>query len=327
MPGRVMFRERTPQMLRRGALLLLILLLAACGQPAAPAAPAAGGPVQPVFAFSEAVVGPNRMALGLVRDGSPVNDPGATVQLRFFDLTDTAAKPQGETQAVYYGKGLPAAVYVAYPSFPKAGEWGVEVTTTLSGQAEPSVSRLRLEVRETSAAPNVGQQAISVKTLTPADVPDPSYLSSGKVEDVSMYQVSLDQALASGKPTAVLFATPAFCRTAVCGPSLEVMRALQKQYGQQVNFIHVEVYKYPFGDSFRAQEELFRKLAAENRAATPEERRAGLSDAMAAWNLPSEPWLFLIDAKQTIVARYEGGITEEELGPAVAKLAAGQPIQ
>jgi hypothetical protein len=314
-------------MLRRCALLLL-LLLAACGQPAQPAAPtAAAGPVQPVFAFSEAVVGPNRMALGLVRDGSPVNDPGARVRLRFFDLSDTAAQPQGETDATYYGRGLPAAVYVAYPSFTRAGEWGVEVTTTLSGQAEPSVSRLRLEVREESAAPNVGQRAIAVKTLTPADVPDPSYLSSGKVEDLSMYQVSLDQALNSGKPTALLFATPAFCRTAVCGPSLEVMQALQKQHGEQVNFIHVEVYRHPFGESFRAQEELFRKLAEENRAATPEERNAGLSDAMAAWNLPSEPWLFLIDAKQTIVARYEGGITEDELGPALARLAAGEPVR
>ena len=309
---------------------LLMLALAACGQPAQPAQPtpaAESAPVQPVFAFSEAVVGPNRIALGLVRNGSPVNDPGAQVQLRFFDLADTGATPQGETEAIYYGKGLPAAVYVAYPTFPKAGEWGVEVTTRLSGQAEPSVSRLRLEVHEESAAPNIGEPAISTRTLTPADVPDPSYLSSGKVEDLALYQISLDQALQSGKPTALLFATPAFCRTAVCGPSLDVMRALHRQYGEQVNFIHVEVYRHPFGESFRAQEELFRRLAEENRAATPEERVQGLSDAMAAWHLPSEPWLFLIDAGGTIVARYEGGITEDELGPVIAKLAAGEALE
>jgi hypothetical protein len=309
-------------------LAVLALLLAACGQPAQPAQPTAqAAPVQPVFAFSEAVVGPNRIALGLVRGGSPVNDPGAQVRLRFFDLADTAAQPQGETQAVYYGEGLPAAVYVAYPTFPKAGEWGVEVSTTLSGQAEPSVARLRLEVRPASAAPNVGERAISVETLTPADVSDPSHLSSAPVEDLSLYQVSLDQALNSGKPTALLFATPGFCRTAVCGPSLQVMQALQQQHGERVNFIHVEVYKHPFGESFQQQEALFRRLAEEGRAPTPEERSEGLSDAMAAWNLPSEPWLFLIDAKQTIVARYEGGITQEELGPALEKLAAGEPVQ
>lgn len=317
-------------MLRRiamGAALALALVVAGCGQQAQQAQPAGSaqqsGAVEPVFAFSEAVVGPNRLALGLVRNGSPVNDPGAQVQLRFFDLSDTNAQPQGDTRAIYYGKGLPAAVYVAYPTFSRAGEWGVEVTTTLSGQSQPTVRRLRLEVLEKSGAPNVGDKALSVKTLTAKDVPDPSYLSSGKVEDLSMYQVSLDQALASGKPTALLFATPAFCRTAVCGPSLQVMQTLQKTYGDRVNFIHVEVYRHPFGESFRQQEEVFRTLAAENRAPTEEERHRGLSDAMAAWNLPSEPWLFLIDASGTIVARYEGGITQDELGPAIEALAKG----
>jgi glutathione peroxidase-family protein len=47
---------------------------------------------------------------------------------------------------------------------------------------------------------------------------------------------------------------------------------------------------------------------------------------MAAWKLSSEPWLFLIDAKGTVVGRYEGGITKEELGPALEKLIAGQPV-
>jgi hypothetical protein len=299
-----------------------LTLLAACAQqPAQSTAPA-----EPVFAFSEAVVGPNRIALGLVRAGSPVNDPGAVVTLRFFDLADPSATPRGETTATYYGQRLPAAIYVAYPTFDTPGAWGVEVTTRLSGQDTPSVSRLRLEVREQSAAPNVGQRAISVKTPTAALVPDPSQLSSGTVEDLSMYQISLDEALTNGKPTAVLFATPAFCRTAVCGPSLEVMQGLQKTYGERINFIHIEVYRHPFGESFQAQEEVFKKLAEENRAPTEEERTAGLSDGMRAWSLPSEPWLFLIDAKQTIVARYEGGITQEELTPALEKLAAGQPI-
>ena len=52
--------------------LLLALLLVACAQQ-----PTRSGQVTPVFAFTEAVVGPNRIALGLIRDGSPVNDPGA----------------------------------------------------------------------------------------------------------------------------------------------------------------------------------------------------------------------------------------------------------
>jgi hypothetical protein len=296
---------------------LLALLLVSCGQAAAPsgsppqggqptAGPAgAAGDVTPVFAFSEAVVGRNRVAIGLLRGGAPVNDPAAKVHLRFFDLGEQNPNIKFEADATYYGQGLPAGFYIAYPTFDKAGNWGVEIESRLAGQAQPSSSRLRLEVKEKSAFPNVGDQAIATKTPTTKDTPDPSHLSSGKDVNPAMYQISLDDALKSGKPTALLFATPGFCASATCGPSLQVMEDLQKTYGDKMHFIHVEVYKYPFGES------------AANGV---------LSAPMEAWGLRSEPWLYLIDAKGTLAARFEGGITKEELGPALEKLIAGQEI-
>jgi hypothetical protein len=322
-----MFRRIAP------ILLLLAVLLAGCGQAAAPSTGQSGstdpnqaGPIEPVFAFSEAVAGKNRIAIGLVRNNTPLNDPNAKVHLRFFDLDETNPTVKFEADATYYGQGLPAAFYVAYPTFDKAGNWGVEIQTQLPGQAQPSVSKQRLEVKQSSDVPNVGQPAISAKTLTVKDVPDPAQLSSGTQVDTAMYQVSLDQALTNGKPTALLFATPAFCKTATCGPSLEVTQGLQKQYGDKINFIHSEVYKYPFDQSVQLQEAGAQKAAKEQRPLTEEESNAGFSDAMAAWKLSSEPWLFLIDAQGTVVGRYEGGITKEELGPALEKLIAGQPV-
>ncbi len=302
--------------------LLLAALLAGCSAPTATPSGGAAGAVTPVLAVSELTVGSNRLALGLIRGGSPINDPKATVQLRFYDLSDTSATPQQEQRATYYGQHLPAAVYVAYPSFAKPGEWAVDVVTQLAGEA-PQTAKLRLDVLERSQVPNVGERAIAVKTLTAADVADLTRLSSVRPKDDSLYRISLDAALASGRPTVLLFATPAFCRTAVCGPSLDVLAALQKQYGAKANFIHVEVYRYPFSDSFAKQQQVFDTLTRENRAPTAEERAAGLSDPMAAWGLLSEPWMYLIDGSGVIAARYEGGITEEELGPAVGKLVGG----
>src|SRR5215213_4124269 len=328
-------------MLRRllPMLVLLAALLAGCGQastppcagqptpaPGAGASAAQGGDVQPVFAFSEAVAGKNRIAIGLVRNNTPLNDPCAKVHLRFFNLDEANTQIKFESDATYYGQGLPAAFYVAYPSFDKAGNWGVEIQTQLPGQAAPSVSKQRLEVKERSNVPIVGQPAVATKTLTVKDVPDVAQLSSGTQVDPAMYQVSLDQALANGKPTALLFATPAFCKTATCGPSLDVMQGLQKQYGDKVNFIHSEVYKFPFDQSVQLQQDATQKASKENRTPTPEELSAGLSDAMVAWKLDSEPWLFLIDAKGIVAGRYEGGITKEEIGPALEKLIAGQPV-
>ncbi len=323
-------------MLRRLLLILVLLalLLAGCGQvapsPTAGQPTAAGeaqaGNVVPVFAFSEAVAGKNRIAIGLVRNNTPLNDPTAKIHLRFFNLDDPNPQVKFEADAAYYGQGLPAAFYVAYPTFDKPGNWGVEIQMQLSGQAKPSVSKQRLEVKDRSNVPIIGQPAIATKTLTVKDVPDAARLSSGTQVDPAMYQVSLDQALTNGKPTALLFATPAFCKTATCGPSMDVMQGLQKRYGDKVNFIHSEVYKYPFDQSVQLQQDAMQKATNENRAPTPAELIAGISDAMVAWHLDSEPWLFLIDAKGIVAGRYEGGITKEELGPALEKLIAGQPV-
>lgn len=307
--------------------LLLLLGLAGCGQAAgAPSASAPAGNITPVFAFSEAIAGKNRIAIGLVRNNTPLNEPAARVHLKFFNLDESDPQVKFEADAIYFGQGLPAAFYVAYPNFDKPGNWGVEIQAQLPGQAQPSVSKQRLEVKPSSAVPNIGQPAIAAKTLTVKDVPDVAQLSSGTKADPALYQISLDQALQSGRPTALLFATPAFCRTATCGPSLDVFQGLQKSYGDRINFIHVEVYRYPFDKSVQQQEQAAAKAQQENRALTPAEAAAGLADAMVAWNLASEPWLFLIDAGGTITARYEGGLTKEELGPALERLLGGQPV-
>lgn len=317
-------------MLRRyGMFLVLALLMAACGQSAstsssATAAPAAS--VEPVFAFSEAVAGPNRIAIGLVRANSPLNEPNAKVHLRFFNLDEQNTQVKFEEDTMYYGQGLPAAFYVAYPTFDEPGNWGVEIQVSLPDQAQPTTRRFQLEVKDHSAVPNIGDAAIATRTLTVNDVPDPAQLSSGGNVDPAMYQISLDEALKNGKPTALLFATPAYCKTATCGPSLDVMQGLQKQYGADVNFIHAEVYKYPFDQSVQAQEQAVVKAQQENRPLTAEEAATGLSDAMHAWNLTTEPWLFLIDRQGMIAGRYEGGITKEEIGPALEKMIAGQPV-
>lgn len=315
----------------RRFLLLLTLgcaLLAGCGQSISEApggaSGAGAGAVTPVFAFSEAVVGPNRLPIGLIRNNSPLNDPAAKVHLRFYDLNDTSAQVKSEADATYYGQGLPAAVYVAYATFDRPGDWGVEVQVQLAGQRAPTSSRLRLNVLPRSSVPNVGEKAIPVKTLTVRDVPDPSRLSSASPVNPALYQISLDEALRSGKPTALLFATPAFCRTATCGPSLEVLGQLQQRFGDRVNFIHVEVYRYPFAESFERINQAAQAATKAGRELSADELRASFSDPMVAWRLTTEPWLYLIGADGTIVGRYEGGITAEELAPVFEKLAAGQ---
>ena len=120
-----------------------------------------------------------------------------------------------------------------------------------------------------------------LKQLTSAIAPDPAF-----------YRTSLAQAITSGKPTVLVFATPAFCQTRMCGPTYDVVRAVQSKAGDAANFVHVEVYTglpNPASNGFQ------------------------LDVAMKAFGLTTEPWVFLIDKGGVITWRVEGPVTEEEI--------------
>lgn len=122
--------------MRRSAFLLLVsmlgALLAACGQAASPS-PSGGASAQsalvPVLAVSELAVGPNRLAFGVLKDGTPINDPNLAIGLRFFYLDgEDKEVVQSESQAVYRAEGLPFGLYAGYATLDKPGGWGTEVS-------------------------------------------------------------------------------------------------------------------------------------------------------------------------------------------------------
>ena len=71
------------------------------------------------------------------------------------------------------------------------------------------------------------------------------------------------------KPVALMFATPQLCQSRVCGPVVDVALQLRAQYGDQVEFIHQEVY-------------------ADN------DPNKGLREPLQQFNLRTEPWLFVV---------------------------------
>jgi hypothetical protein len=307
----------TARTLRSGAALLAaLLLLVSCGRPAAtnptpgatPGATsgttAASEPLAPVLAISELDVGPNRIAVGIMQNGTPLNEPDWKLGLRFFYLDGSEdTKVQSETTAVYRGENLPFGLYVGYANFDRPGNWSVEISVPQGGA--PQVFTMRLEVQATPRVPAIGQAALPSKSLTVHDNPKLSEITSDANPDPDFYQLSIADAIAAKKPFVIGFLTPGYCQTAVCLPNLIVLKKLKEKFKDKVNFIHVEVYPYPFGDSFKQQKRV---------------------QTMVEWNLLTEPWTFLVDAKGIIQYRYEGGITFAEMEPALAQLAAGQPV-
>lgn len=282
--------------------ILGIVLLAACRTGAATTTAAlptltrdatTDGDIQVVLATSEFVVGPNRVALGILENNVPIADAAQTqVNTRFYRIDGEQAMLVGEEAARFYGEGLDQrGTFIVHPTFDRAGQWGLEVEAQRAGRPA-TTQRLGVTVRERGSAAMVGMTAPRTHTPTSAQVKDLKTISSATKPDPRLYELSVEQAVTSGKPSLILFATPGFCQTQVCGPGVDVLISLADTFGERINTVHVEVYQYPF-------EQL---------------RFVG---AMREWGLLTEPWLFLVGADGTILNRYEGGITVDELRPDV----------
>ena len=275
---------------------LAAVALAGCqgAQSASPGStPAQAGRTGPtlILATSELVVGPNRFAVGIVDEANrPIVD--ARVTFGFFQVEGQQATKRAEAPATFrWVDQQTPGIYTAPVQFDAPGRWGVEAAVEREGQRQ--VIRSPFEVKAAGSAPTIGMQAIRSKTLTVRDVKDPSELCTA-APPCELHAASLDEVLANGKPTVVLFASPGYCSSQTCAPQLGVLLSVRPQYGDGVNFVHVEIYKDP--------------------------RNQVLADAVTEWRLPSEPWIFFVDRNGTIVERFDGIAMAEEIQGGIARI-------
>lgn len=138
-------------------------------------------------------------------------------------------------------------------------------------------------------APAPGDDAVATGTPTDAEPLDFERICT-QDPPCPMHEQSLDAVLAEGRPTMLLFATPAYCVTVACGPSVgNLQSVLESQDWGDVAFVHCEIY----ADA----------ASAGSQVAPP----------VADWGLPTEPWLFAIGADGTIVDRLDGPMLAEDM--------------
>src|SRR5437867_717 len=150
-------------------------------------------------------------------DNSLITD--ATVNLAFFKVTGPGqAELRSRTSAIYReSPDLPGrGVYVARTDFDEPGDWGVAAEVVRPAQ-QPTELRVGFKVKPKSYTPAVGDPVPASHTPTGASADEIERFSSARPADPSLYQVSIDQALAAGRPFAVLFASPGFCVSQTCG--------------------------------------------------------------------------------------------------------------
>lgn len=258
---------------------------------AATSAVATGAAFNPVLANSEVVVGRNRFALGLIGESNrPITD--AQVRFGFFQIAGQQATKRGDAVAIFRRLDIEErGMYTAQTAFDEPGLWGVEVKAARPGQEE-RVGRLSFEVVANGAALMIGDHAPRTKTATVRELSAGELCTSAPPCD--LHGVSLDEALGRGRPAVIYFASPGFCMTGTCAPTLGVVREAVAVHGESATFVHVEAYKDP--------------------------RNQVLADAVHEWGLPSEPWIFLIDRHGVVAERFEGIVTRIELSEAVLAL-------
>ena len=297
---------------------LLLFLAAACSGSAtdsptlAPSpTPQFGGPeVSAFIASMDLAVGTNRVVFALLdRDGMPLRVPEAQVQAVYIAPGQTGGVVRDTAAAKFVKWPLgDVGVFVTELSFdkPGVGETGALgvwqlVVTTAKPDGTIVEARGVLRVRETSATPQIGSPAPASITPTVDDVEDLSSITSSLAPDPDLYRISIHDALEEDKPLVVVFATPAFCQSATCGPQVEVLSELNQRYGDQVNFVHVEVFK------------------------NPHEIRAGYTassyvDAVREWKLPGDPWTFVVNRQGLVHAKFEAFTTREEIEAALSEV-------
>jgi hypothetical protein len=248
--------------------------------------------------------GPNRYSFGVFDlGGEQVDD--ADVALYF--AKDNRSPVEGplparvasmQTKPAYRAKGSEApgeakTVYVVPKvEFGRSGPW--MAIAMLKGPQGLEVSRLTSppEVKRFPAIPKVGEKAPVIHTPTADEVGGDLAKIDTRIPPDQMHETDFADAIGK-KPIVLVFATPAFCQSRVCGPVVDIVQQVADEHGSEADFIHMEVW--------------------EDNDPTTEKVRPQLR----AYGLPTEPWTFLIDRKGIVRERIEGAYGASELEAAL----------
>ncbi len=276
------------------------------GRPDLP--PLVKGPVsedgfQAILGTGDLGVGPNRIGFLITSPDGVVSLPVVQVSLRFLgqgslgDATDTVA---ADFQRWPLGsRGL----YTTELSFDRPGQWSLDISVP-GVDGSPKELELPFEVLREPLAPSVGSAALRTNSKTLDDVGPGTVaeLATGSLHDPDLYRLSISDAVTNGRPTVIVFASPAFCTNEVCGPQLDVLQQLKTAYLDLANFVHIDFFDNPV----EVQQDL---------------DRARLSPAVVEWNLPGIEWTFVIDRDGVVTDRFEAFATYSELEDALLRVA------
>jgi hypothetical protein len=204
-------------------------------------------------------------------------------------------KPQFQSETTTQDPDAAETLYVADVPFAKPGRYEVLGMALLDERlvaATSAMPQLIVGDRKQDLVPGPGDKPPAIHTPTEADVAgDLASIDTRVPPAAELHQADFADALGK-KPIVLIFATPRLCQSRVCGPVVDIAYELQAQYGEDVEFIHMEIYN-------------------EN------EVSKGPRPQVSQFRLPSEPWVFVIGKDGKVVSRMEGAYSVKELDSAI----------
>ena len=246
--------------------------------------------------------GDSRMAFGVIgQDGKPVYGPtavyvaptpGEPAEGPFVAPADVLlTAPRYRSKQAATEQDPFAAIYAADVDFPKRGQYAVlSATKGADGKFSGATSQVQVSTESADPIPSVGDDAPVVQTDTLESVKGDQAKLDTREPPSDMHGNFAD--VVGKKPVALLFATPQLCASRVCGPVTDIALQLKAKYGDQMDFIHQEVY-------------------------VDNDVSKGLREPLRQFNLPSEPWLFIVDKSGKITSRLEGSIGVQQFEDAI----------
>ena len=267
------------------------------------------GDVIPSLISSQLTVGPNRFLLTVVDKANKlIAAPTVPIDLRFFNLAKDPATPLSATTGTYMDSGNGSGLYRTSVNFDCSGDWGVEVVVhQVSGD---STARVGFNVLSSTTTPAIGATAPKADTPTATDAAGIAAISTDPQPDADFYRLTITQAITSGKPSLIVFATPAFCQTRVCGPTLQLIKTAAALFKGQVNMVHVEPY-------------LMHQTSAGLQPILDPSGQLQIVPAVLIYGLQDEPFTFVVDAAGKVTAEFEGIVGTDELTAALQAVTGG----
>lgn len=205
-------------------------------------------------------------------------------------------RPQFQSRQTASDPDAAKSIYTAEIPFDKPGRYELLGIARVGGKLVPATTPMPgvvVKKRSGDPIPAVGTRPPRIHTPTAADVGGDIASIDTRLPPSSMHDADFADVLGK-KPVVLLFATPQLCQSRVCGPVVDVAEQVKASRGNDVAFIHMEIYRDNQIDK-------------------------GIRPQMAAFQLQTEPWLFVFDRSGRVSTRIEGAFSERELDQAISK--------